>query len=240
MDESRNGVWLSNNFRTYLLLRAGADPEALAAKFPEMIVKYSGPQAQEFMGASFEELLAQGNQARYHLQPLRDIHLHSDLGVEFEPNGSIKYVYVFSAIAIFILLIACINFMNLATARSANRAREVGIRKVVGSHRHQLIGQFLAESLFLSGIALLLALVLVETALPQFNRLAEKTLQTSYLGNWPLLAALLGITLVVGMIAGSYPAFVLSAFKPVSVSLRCTRPRDTWAIFSASLRCSRF
>ncbi len=217
MDESRNNLWLSNNFRTYLLLKSGADPAALEAKFPAMLRKYMGPQVQEFMGASFDEMLQQGSRVRQYLQPLRDIHLHSDLSVEFEPNGNINYVYIFAAIALFILLIACINFMNLATARSASRAREVGIRKVAGSYRRQLIGQFLAESVFLSVIAMSLALVVVELVLPAFNNLAEKNLQSFYLGNWPLLAALVGITLLVGVVAGSYPAFVLSAFKPVSV-----------------------
>jgi len=237
-DESRNGLWVSNNFRTYLLLKAGGQPAALEAKFPEMIRKYAGPQVQEFLGASFEAMVQQGNQMRFYLQPLRDIHLHSDLNVEFEPNGNIKYVYIFSAIAFFILLIACINFMNLATARSANRAKEVGIRKVVGSYRRQLVGQFLAESIFLSVIAVMLALVVVELILPAFNNLAEKSLQTFYFGNWPLLATLIGITLLVGVVAGSYPAFVLSSFKPVSVlkgaksaGARSSRLRSVLVVF---------
>ncbi|MCI0695026.1 ABC transporter permease [candidate division KSB1 bacterium] len=238
MDESRNSLWISNNFRTYLLLKAGGQPATLEAKFPEMVRKYAGPQVQEFLGASFEAMVQQGNQIRFYLQPVRDIHLHSDLSVEFEPNSNINYVYIFSAIAFFILLIACINFMNLATARSASRAKEVGIRKVVGSYRRQLVGQFLAESIFLSVIALMLALVLVELILPAFNNLAEKQLQTFYFGNWPLLAALIGITLLVGVVAGSYPAFVLSSFKPVSVlkgaksaGARSSRLRSALVVF---------
>jgi putative ABC transport system permease protein len=217
LDESRNNLWVSNTFATYILLKEGADPAALEAKFPAMLEKYMGPQVLQSLGTSLEEFYKSGNHWRYYLQPLPDIHLHSELGAEFEPNGSIRYVYIFSAIAVFILLIACINFMNLATARSANRAREVGIRKVVGSYQRQLVGQFLAEAVFLSALAMALALVLVELVLPAFNNLAEKQLQTFYLGNWPLLAALIGITLTVGIVAGSYPAFVLSAFKPVSV-----------------------
>jgi ABC-type antimicrobial peptide transport system permease subunit len=177
-EESKNTLWISNNFSTYLLLKAGADAAALEKKFPAMIEEYMAPTVQQILGASLKEFREKGNDANYYLQPLRNIHLHSDLGVEFEPNGSIKYVYIFSAIAFFILLIACINFMNLSTARSANRAKEVGIRKVVGSYRRQLIGQFLAESIFLSVIALLCAVVLVELILPAFNNLAEKNLQT--------------------------------------------------------------
>ena len=216
-DESRNPLWIGNNFSTYLLLKDGADVATLENKFPAMVEKYLGPMAQQHLGVSLKEFRAQGNFANYYLQPLRDIHLHSDLSVEFEPNGSIKYVYIFSAIAFFILLIACINFMNLSTARSASRSREVGIRKVVGSYRRQLIGQFLAESIFLSLIALFFAMVFVELILPAFNKLAEKNLQTFYLDNWPLLAALVGLALFVGVIAGSYPAFILSGFKPISV-----------------------
>ncbi len=217
LEESRNKEWGSNNFATYILLKEGADAASLQTKFPEMIKKYLGPQVEKMLGVSFDELIKQGNQALYYLQPLRDIHLHSDLAVEFEPNGNIRYVYIFSALAFFILLIACINFMNLATARAANRAKEVGIRKVVGSDRRQLISQFLSESFFMSLLALILALGLVELLLPQFNRLAEKHLQTFYFGNLQMLAALLGFALLVGALAGSYPAFLLSAFKPVSV-----------------------
>jgi putative ABC transport system permease protein len=174
---------------------------------------------------------------RYYLQSLRDIHLHSDLTGTLRQmatsNTSISFRY-----RNFHLLIACINFMNLSTARSANRAKEVGIRKVVGSDREQLIRQFLAESIFLSLIALLLALVFVELVMPQFNRLAEKQLQSFYLGNWPLLVALATITLLVGITAGSYPAFVLSAFKPVSVlqgklraGAKSQRLRSTLVVF---------
>jgi len=238
LEESRNEDWSSNNFATYLLLKDGAEPAALQAKFPEMIKKYLGPQEEKLLGVSFDELIKRGNQALYYLQPLRDIHLHSDLAVEFEPNGNIKYIYIFSAIALFILLIACINFMNLATARAANRAKEVGIRKVAGSDRRQLVGQFLSESFFMSVLALILALVLVELLLPQFNRLAEKHLQTFYFGNWTLLAALLGIALLVGALAGSYPAFVLSSFKPISVlkgkwqaGAKSSRLRNTLVVF---------
>jgi len=215
--ESMDDMWGSNNFATYLVLQPGADPAALQAKFPALIEKYLGPQVQQLLGMSMAELKKAGNSADYYLQPLRDIHLHSDLTFELEPNGNIKYVYIFSAIAFFILLIACINFMNLATARSANRAKEVGIRKVVGSERRQLVGQFLAESVFLSVVAMILALGLVELMLPVFNHLAEKKLQTAYLGNGTMLAAFIGITILVGVVAGCYPAFVLSAFKPASV-----------------------
>ena len=138
---------------------------------------------KQLYGEDHEELTIKGMRLKYSLQPLRDIHLRSNLLMEFEPNGDIRYVYIFSAIALFILLIACINFMNLSTARSANRAKEVGIRKVVGSERWQLILQFLLESTFLSLIALAIALLLVNLAIPYFNYLSGKELTLFNLAN---------------------------------------------------------
>jgi len=142
--------------------------------------------------------------------------LHSHLAYEIEPNGNVIYVYIFSAIAVIILLIACINFMNLATAHSASRSREIGVRKVLGSNRSQLVRQFLSESILMSCIAFLLALVLVELLLPTFNRLAGKQVETEYLGNAPVSLIIVGLALLVGMLAGSYPAFLLSSFHPVA------------------------
>jgi len=141
--ESNDPFWLSMNFQTYILLQKGADPKALETKFEAMLIKYMGPQIERFMGKSMEKLAAEGDLlGEFYLQSLKDIHLHSDLTAELEPNSDIKYVYIFSAIALFILIIASINFMNLSTARSAGRAKEVGIRKVLGSYRRQLIRQF--------------------------------------------------------------------------------------------------
>jgi len=218
LQESKGQIWLSQNFQTYIVLRDGADYLALEAKFPDLIIKYMGPQLKSFLGKTMEEVIADGElRAEFYLQPLTSIHLHSDLLGEMEATSDAKYVYIFSAIALFILLIAAVNFMNLATARSANRAREVGIRKVLGSYRKQLIGQFLTESMVLSFLAMLLALGLVSLALPLFNNLAGKDLVTSLLGqdSMPLLLVLM--TLLTGFLAGSYPAFFISAFRPVNV-----------------------
>jgi putative ABC transport system permease protein len=148
---------------------------------------------------------------------LTDIHLYSNKSYEFEPNGNITFVYIFSAIAIFILLIACVNFMNLSTARSANRAREVGIRKVAGSLRSNLITQFLTESLLVSFISLLFALCFAWMLLPLFNQLAGKQMSVLTLFSSWLLPVLISLVIVVGSIAGSYPAFYLSSFQPVQV-----------------------
>lgn len=212
-----NQVWLNNNFYTYIVLREDATPEKIESKFPELVKKYVGPEIHQALGVSFKNLQHAGNAYGYFLQPLTDIHLHSDLDAEIEPNGSAAYVYIFSIIAFAILLIACINFMNLATARSAGRAKEVGIRKTLGSERGQLIRQFLAESIFTSFLAIIFALLLVEFLLPTFNELAGKNLDIHYFKNPTTLLALIGLGILVGMLAGSYPAFFLASFKPVTV-----------------------
>ncbi|MFC2161917.1 ABC transporter permease [Acidobacteriota bacterium] len=149
------------------------------------------------------------------LQPLRDIRLHSRLRSEIEPTGNILYIYIFSAIALFILIIACINFMNLSTARSVNRAKEVGVRKVLGAQKKQLVRQFLGESIFLSVCSMLASIFAVLLILPLFNRLTEKNLMVSAFLDPTFIAAALSITLVVGLSAGLYPALFLSAFQPL-------------------------
>ncbi|MTI29535.1 ABC transporter permease, partial [Xanthovirga aplysinae] len=209
--------WLSHNFYTYLVLNENASPEKLEVKFPEMLRKTVGPVIQQFFGASMEEMENKGTSFAYSLQPVKDIHLLSNLRDEHEPNGSITYVYIFSAIAFIILLIACTNYINLTTARSAERAKEVGIRKSVGAFRSQLLFQFLSESLLLSIISLLLAIGLVDLSLPAFNYLADKPLTSNYWDNGPLLITISGVILFVGTLSGAYPAFILSSTNPAKV-----------------------
>lgn len=170
-EESRENNWLSYNFNTYLLLRKNVTPQTIEDKLPQIIQKYMWPQAQQMMNVSQEEFKKSGNYVHLSLIPLTDIHLHSDRIAELAPNSDIKIVYIFSAVAIFILLIACVNFMNLSTARSANRAKEVGIRKVLGTRRSNLIGQFLSESVLMSLISFVIALILAILVLPVFNNL---------------------------------------------------------------------
>lgn len=210
--------WLSNNFNTYVLLRDGADAKALEAKLPKMIETYAGPQAKMALGSDFtmEKFRAAGNKLDYTLMPVTDIHLYSDRTAELGVNSDATYVYLFSAVALFILAIACINFMNLSTARSANRAKEVGIRKVMGSLRSHLVRQFLIESVLLSMVSFAFAILIAWIAIPSFNDMSAKTLVIPFGSNafWLLV---FGGALTIGLLAGIYPSLFLSAFKPVNV-----------------------
>lgn len=212
------GNFLSHNFQTYLLLRPGTDPKAFEKNFRQFATKYVLPQAKNMMNInSMEEFEKSGNKLEYTLMPLKDIHLHSDRYPELGVNGSIDYVYIFSAVAIFLLLIACVNFMNLSTARSANRAKEVGIRKVLGTEKSSLIGQFLTESVLMAFIALIFAIVLAYFILPFFNSISGKELTPAVFFTPLNITLIVLVPLVVGILAGSYPAFYLSSFQPIKV-----------------------
>lgn len=209
--------WTSLDVYTYLLLGVGADSSVLEAKFPGMVEKYCDREFKAFTGKVYAQLKESGTKWEYFLQPLTSIHLHSDLGFELESNGDIKYITIFSTIALFCLLIASINFINLSTARSAKRAKEVGIRKVVGSARSQLIVQFITESVLMSVAALFGTLVLVRFLQPFFHSLIGSKIDIHFLAHPSQLLILAGVIVLVGIIAGIYPAFVLSSFRPVSV-----------------------
>jgi putative ABC transport system permease protein len=212
------GNYLSHNFHTYIVLRPGTDYKAFSNNFKDVINKYVLPQASHFMEvASMEQFEKAGNKLEYSLIPLTDIHLKSSRGVEMGVNGNIQYVYIFSAAALFILLIACINFMNLTTARSSGRAREVGIRKVLGSEKKSLIWQFLTESTLIAFIALALAIGLTWLSLGWFNGISGKEMSISTLFKSQYLIFLLALPFIVGLLAGIYPAFFLSAFQPITV-----------------------
>ena len=212
----QNENFISFSTHIYVELQSGVDPKVLEAKFAKMVETYAAPQIEQNLNTSFQQYVAAGNGYNYSLIPLKDLHLHPiEYQSEFKPGGDINDVYIFISIALLILLIACINFMNLATARSTERAKEVGIRKTLGSPRKQLIGQFLTESVILSLFATIISLGLVYLALPYFNTLAEKSLELN-LRSWSVaLIFVFGIT--VGLLAGIYPAFVLSGFNPVNV-----------------------
>ena len=214
---SKNGVWLSNNYYTYFLLDENNDPGTLAAKFESVYEKYFGPQLEQFVGATWEQMLTSGSYVNYYLIALNDIHLKSSLDLEISPNGDIQYVYIFGSIGVFILLIACINFMNISTARAAVRGKEVGVRKVLGSVRGQLVTQFLTESVIYSLMAFLVAVGMVYLLLPMFRNLTGKmTIDPFAIGTEYWIYVILCV-LLVGLLAGLYPSFVLSGFKPVAV-----------------------
>ena len=183
LGESRSTMWVNHNFYTYVVLREGTDPLVFEERLQEMVTKYVGPIITQFMGIDMEQFESAGHSYGYRLQKLTDIHLHSDLQYELEPNGNPLYVYIFLVAAILILVIAGINFMNLATARSTVRAREVGLRKVVGSSRRQLIAQFLTESVVLSILALIVAVILVYLLLPNYNNLIQLKLEFNPFGS---------------------------------------------------------
>jgi putative ABC transport system permease protein len=209
-EENLRTNWGNNSFLNYILLPQNFKPEQLLQLFPAFVDKH---MSREYTMPGFKP----SQLTSLHLQKLTDIHLRSHLDYEAEENGDIKRVYIFSAIALFILLIACINYMNLSTARSTLRAREIGIRKVVGAQRKEIISQFLSESVLLVAIALLLALTCTILALPWLNKVSGQVLSAGSVINWKHLPLLLAVPLVVGILAGIYPAMFMSAFQPVKV-----------------------
>ncbi|GAA4332214.1 ABC transporter permease [Mucilaginibacter gynuensis] len=212
--EYRSTDWFTYSCGTYILLKNGADAAKLQAKFPALIRKATENQSAEMDMAAFEKM---GNYFRLNLTPLTEIHLQSNRMYELGVNGNMQYIYIFSAIALFILLIACVNFMNLSTARSANRAREVGVRKVLGSPRKYLVAQFLSESLIVTLFATLIAILAAWILLPYFNDISGKTLSINARTlAWLIPSAFVGV-LVIGVLAGAYPAFFLSGFQPINV-----------------------
>jgi putative ABC transport system permease protein len=220
-----NEYWLDLWYSTYVVLKKGTDPTAYENKLKKIVEDKVGPVAESILGISIKEFRDAGNKYTYRLQPLTSIYLYSqkeyglDLNTEWGDikNSDITYVYIFSAVAIFILLIAVVNFMNLATARSDRRSKEVGIRKTLGSNKLKLIRQFIGEAILMSLFAVIISLALVEIILPFFNSLAGKELKLDLFGSLYTIPLLVAFILFVGILAGSYPAFYLSSFKPAKV-----------------------
>jgi putative ABC transport system permease protein len=209
--------WVSNNYYTYVLAKPGTTRAEVQKDIDAVVNLHISPALRQMFHTSGADLEKGGNHFRCPIFPLTDVHLYSNKSGELEANSNIQYVYIFSVIAVLILLIACVNFMNLSTARSANRAKEVGIRKVAGSTKGHLILQFLTESILLSLFALVLALGLAVLLLPMFNQLAGKSLHPDVLFTGRFLPVLILLVLLVGCLAGSYPAFYLSSFQPIQV-----------------------
>jgi len=212
---SRENIWGSNNYFTFVKLLPGTRMDNFQLQLDSLLEKYVLPWAQKtFPGMSAESFAASGNYIRFHTIPLTDIHLHSDRINEMGEIGTIQNVYILSFIGFFLLFLACVNFMNLSTAHSLKRAKEVGIRKTLGSNRIQLIIQFLTESGLVAFASMILALIVAFIALPFFNDLAGKSISMPIL-NPVFWIVVIGITLILGLLSGSYPAFVLSRFIPV-------------------------
>jgi putative ABC transport system permease protein len=209
--------WVNPYCATYLLAKPGVTAKDVDRMLGSTVAKYVAPQLEQQTNSNLEEMTKHGDYFREYSIPLGDIHLHSNVLGEFESNGSIKTVRIFMLVAILILLIACVNFMNLSTARSADRSREVGVRKVLGASRKELIGGFLAEATLTSMVALLLAILITALLFPYFNRLSGKDFHIEVLGGKWLLIVDLATPIVLGILAGSYPALYLSAFKPINV-----------------------
>ena len=214
---AKSQIWLSNSISTYILLKPNSSYLKVDAKLTDLLIKYVGPEAQKLFGISFTDFVAQGNKYRFFCQSLKDIHLDTSIQQQFKAASDPKYLLIFGSIAILIVLIAAINFMNLSTAQSSRRAKEVGIKKIGGSTRSMLITQFLAESFILSFLSLIIALVFIKITIPYFNNLLGTSLTLGLIAKWYTIPALILFTVFVGLLSGSYPAFFLSSFNPYEV-----------------------
>lgn len=219
----RLDIWGNNSYFTYIQLEKGVDMELVNGKIAGVIKKHL-PQSVTTL----------------YLQPITKIHLHSDFAADFGGHGDIKYVYIFSLIAFFVLIIACINFMNLTTARSSNRAKEVGMRKAAGAFKIDIIKQFLGESILLAFLSLVLAVLIVILLLPSFNNLSGKEMNLNFIINKSVFPGILGIAIFTGILSGSYPAFFLSAFKPANVIKGSLRKGAKSAFFRRTLVLIQF
>lgn len=213
----RNTFWGSYNAHNYIRLRETANVVDVESSIAEVIKTYMEPQIQSFLGIDWNQYVEAGNDHNYFLQPIKDIHLKSNFQWELEANGNLSIVYLFMAISFFILLLASINFINLTTARASNRAREVGMRKVLGARKEQLIFQFLAESILICLIATGVALILTILVIPTFNNLANKTFEVSQFLSIEYLGVLTLFSILLGVFSGLYPSFYLSNFQPISI-----------------------
>jgi putative ABC transport system permease protein len=214
---AKDQTWMNNSFSTYFLLKPNSSYKTVDAKYPELLQKYVGPEIQKFTGISLNDFISQGNKYRFYLQNLSDIHLDTSIQQDFRASVDPKYLKIFGGIAILIVLIAAINFMNLSTAQASRRAKEVGIKKVAGSTRGMLVAQFLSESFILSLVALIVAVIFIKLSLPFFNNLLGAKLTLGLLSAWYTIPLLILFSVFVGFLAGSYPALFLSSFNPYEV-----------------------
>lgn len=242
-NDALNPIWLNMNYFTYLKLRGGTEAEQLSGKLTDIVLTNVVPQAVQYLNMPQDTLSDRSNIDnifKFNLQPITSIHLHSNLRGELGANSDISYIYIFSSIAIFIIVIACINFMNLATARASKRAIEVGIRKTLGSLKYQLIRQFLIESILFSLIAMLIALGLTEALKYPFSMITGEVLTLNIFDQPWILGVIIGLVVLVGVLAGSYPALYLTNFKPVEVLKGSSRAGRKSSFFRNSLVVLQF
>ncbi|MBL7856142.1 MAG: ABC transporter permease [Cyclobacteriaceae bacterium] len=216
-DQLQYAIWLNSSVVTYFKIHPQAKIETVNNAYRHFIETYCAREIQQFMNMDLKKFEEGGGKIGFQTQAFTDIHLHSQIQDELEPNGNIRYLYLFGMIAAFIILLACINFMNLSTARAANRAKEVGVRKTIGGMRSRLVGQFLLESYIYTVVAVVLGLAFVSLALNSFNVITGKDIAFNALVNPVFMVGILTFALVVGLVAGSYPAFYLTSFNPVEV-----------------------
>jgi len=209
--------WVNNSYYTYVRLVDEFPARNLEEKLPGMLTRYIGNEIKMLTGVELEDWMKAGNSIGYKLQPLLDVHLDSSVQGGLVPVANRKYLVIFSLIALFTILIACINYMNIATARSASRAREVGIRKVAGSDRKTLVFQFLTESVLISLISMLIAVTLVDLAIPWFNNMMHLSINIKWLWKFPWWAILIASSVLFGILAGLYPSFLLTTYSPAKV-----------------------
>lgn len=240
LPEARSASWMESNFFTFLTLAKGYDYRQLEAKLPAVIEQYIGPHMKDAMGVSLAEFQQQGNDLNLLLQPITDIHLSTAFPPALSVGGNRQYVYSCMVIAVFILLIACINFMNLSTVAAAHRTREVGVRKALGSARSALVRQFMAESALVSGMALLLSGAMVSAALPAFNQLLGVELSVNLIEHPQLVAGWLGVGLAATLIAGAYPAFFMSSFRPLAALKDGAYPTESRGLLRSGLVVFQF
>lgn len=210
-------VWVNTELGTYFKVFPGTSVDGIQKQLEGFVTKYCAAEINKFMNISIDQFLGKDGFLKFGIQPLTEIHLHSNLEDEFEPNSDIRYVYLFVAVALLILILGCINFMNLATARASLRAKEVGVRKSIGAARSSLVRQFMLESFLHTALAFAASFLLAVMLLQPFNALANKNLSVDFLLSWKFLLPFAALLILVTFVAGSYPSFYLTAFKPVNV-----------------------
>lgn len=217
LEDARSTSWMTSEYYTYALLKKDASLKQVESKLASLFDKHVGPQFMAGFGMSYEDYKKTGNKIGLYLQPLTDIHLHSDFVYDLSPSGNISYLYIFGVIGLFMLLIATINFMNLSTASGSKRFKEIGVRKVLGAGKQKLLIQFFTEGILITYIALLLAVVIVLLSLPVFNHFSGKSLEIQQLSPFTTIPMLIGFGLLIGLFSSSYPALYLSSFNPIMI-----------------------